>query len=181
VARRSNESQRNKQFLELIDALDVGDLQKRFLRSRWLDQVTWFEGKAVYNKRRYYGLRIVVIIGGVTVPALVSLNVRETDVARSLAWVTFGLSLLVAVAAALEAFFGYGERWRTSRQTAEALKSHGWQFFELAGPYALRDHATAFPAFAAHVESLVQQDVEAFIAAQIKAAQAQATPPKAGD
>lgn len=170
------------QFLQIIDGLTLSDLQKRFLRDRWLDQLRWFEGKSVYNQRRYYALRLVIIVGGVTVPALVSLNIRQNEVAPTLAWITFGVSLVVAIAAALEAFFGYGERWRSFRRTAEDLKAHGWRFFELASPYVAQDHPMVFPAFAAHVETLVQQDVEAFIAqaAQAQAAQAQSAQPTTG-
>jgi hypothetical protein len=170
------EEQLEGQFRQIIDGLALSDLQKRFLRDRWLDQLRWFESKSVYNQRRYYALRLVIIVGGVIVPALVSLNIRHNNVAATLAWTTFSVSLVVAIAAALEAFFGYGERWRSFRRTAEALKAHGWRFFELAGPYIAPDHRTAFPSFAAHVETLVQQDVQAFIAqaAQAQAAQAQA-------
>ena len=169
--------QLKRQFHQIIDGLTLDELQKRFLRDRWLEQLIWFEGKSSHNQRRYYVLRLVIIVGGVTVPALVSLNIRQNDVAQPLAWVTFGVSLVVAIAAALDAFFGYGERWRSFRRTAEALKSHGWQFFELTGAYLAPDHATAFPAFAAQVETLVQQDVEAFIA---KAAEAQAAQQASG-
>jgi hypothetical protein len=168
-------------FLEIIDSLDLNDLQKRYLRDRWLDQVNWFEKKAGYNSHRYIALRIVVILGGVTIPALVSLNARESSFAATLAWVTFSLSLVVAVAAALEVFLGYGERWRSFRRTVEALKSHGWQFFELSGPYALASHTEAFPVFASQVEGLVQQDVEAFIAAAVKAEQSGSGGGKAAD
>jgi Protein of unknown function (DUF4231) len=157
-------------FSEIIDGLVLGDLQKRFLHDRWLDQVRWFESKSASNQRRYYVLRLAIIVGGVVVPALVSLNIHRNTVAQTLAWITFSISLVVALSAALDGFFGYGERWRMFRRTAEALKAHGWQFFELTGPYAGADHATAFPAFAAQVEALVQHDVEAFIA---QAAQAQ--------
>jgi hypothetical protein len=162
---------RQQQFGQIIDGLALGDLQKRFLHYRWLDQLLWFERKSGSNQRRYYALRLVIIVGGVIVPALVSLNIRETVVAQPLAWVTFSVSLIVAIAAALDEFFGYGERWRSFRRTAEALKAHGWQFFQLAGPYERADHATAFPAFAALVEALVQQDVAAFMAAQAQAVQ----------
>jgi Protein of unknown function (DUF4231) len=162
--------QLNRQFREMIDGLALGDLQKRFLHSRWLDQLLWFEARATTNQRRYYGLRLVTIVGGVIVPALISLNLRTADVADALAWVTFGLSLAVAISAALESFFGFGERWQTFRRTAEALKGQGWLFFELTGPYQAQDHAAAFPTFAAQVETLVRQDVEAFIA-QAQAAQ----------
>lgn len=160
-----------QQFSEIFDRLDLDDLRKRFLRDRWLDQLLWFERKAGINQRRFYLLRILTIVGGVVVPALVSLNVRKAEVTQVLGWTTFGISLVVALAAALEGFFGYGERWRSFRRTAEALKAHGWMFFELAGPYANGSHASTFPMFAAQVETLVQQDLEAFIA-QAAAAQA---------
>jgi hypothetical protein len=61
----------------LIEALDLSELQKHLLRSRWLDQVLWMEGKACTCQRRYYALRLVAIIGGVIVPALVSLKISD--------------------------------------------------------------------------------------------------------
>jgi hypothetical protein len=113
----------------------------------------------------------VTIAGGVIVPAIVSLNVRGDNAAATLAWAAFGISLVVALSAALESFFHYGERWRSFRRTSEALKAQGWQFFELSGPYAtLSTHTAAFPSFVAQVELLVQHDLEAFVAAQTQAA-----------
>src|ERR687886_2223849 len=86
---------------ELIAALDLSDLQRHFLRSRWLDQVLWMEGRADRARDWYYRLRLTTIIGGVIIPALVSLNIGGAIV-----WViyliTFGLSLLVAISAAVE-------------------------------------------------------------------------------
>ena len=163
-----------KQFEEIIDSLSLNDLQKRYLRERWLDQLLWFERKAVQNQRRYYTLRLLTIVGGVIVPTIVSLNVLTDEGAEALAWVTFGVSLVVALAAALEGFFRYGERWRTYRRTAESLKAHGWQYFELTGPYALAGHAAAFGPFTRHVETLVQQDLETYLAAMAEAQAAKA-------
>ena len=41
------------------------------MRSRWLDQIVWLEGKANGSQRWYYGLRLVAIVGGLIVPALI--------------------------------------------------------------------------------------------------------------
>ena len=153
-----------KELVGLIDALELSDLRKRFLRSRWLEQMFWFEDKAKQNQRRHYSLRLITIAAGVVVPALVGLNVRKESVTSTLAWVTFGLSLAVALAAALDGFFRFGDRWRNYRRTAEALKSHGWQFLQLAGSYAgFESHSKAYPVFAGQIEVLIQQDVEVFI------------------
>ena len=164
---------------EIAGELALTPLQLRFLRGRWLDQLVWFERKAVSTQRRYYALRLVTIAGGVIVPAIISLNVRQESAAAALAWTSFGVSLVVALSAALESFFHYGERWRSFRRTSEALKAQGWQFFQLSGPYAtLPSHAVAFPVFVAQVELLVQQDLEAFVAAQAQAARAAEAPPQ---
>jgi len=149
-------------FGELIELLDVTDLQKRFLRSRWLDQVVWTERKAPREQRRYHALRVIAIAGGVLVPALVSLDVGGSA-ARAVRWVAFGLGLLVALAVSLEGFFRFGERWRHYRRTAELLKIEGWQFFELAGPYLGMDHRSAFPSFTTRTEAIIQREVDAFI------------------
>jgi hypothetical protein len=147
----------------LIEELDLSDLQKHFLRSRWLDQVLWMEGKADGARNWYYRLRLTTIIGGVIIPALVSLNFT-TEADLVIGWSTFSLSLLVAISAAVEEFFHYGERWRHYRQTVEALKNEGWQFFQLSGPYRrYESYARAYRAFAARVEDINRLDVEAYI------------------
>jgi hypothetical protein len=147
----------------VIDETDLSALQKRCLRSRWLDAVMWMEGKCQQSQRRYYALRLVIIIGGVIIPTLVSLNLGGTA-AEYVRWATFALSLMVAISAAVEGFFRYGERWRHYRPIVERLKMEGWQFFQLSGPYAQAGtHRAAYPEFAARVEAIIQSDVETYI------------------
>lgn len=177
-AKEERDSKRLKrQFEEIISGLQLNELQKRFMEDRWLDQLLWFEDKAHVNQRRYYALRVVTIVGGLIVPALVGINVREDNVAEVLAWTTFSLSLVVAIAAALDGFFKHGERWRSFRRITELLKAHGWQYFELSGPYTAADHASAFPTFAGQVEAVMQEDLKAFIS---QGAPTQQVEPEAG-
>lgn len=148
---------------ELIAAVDLPELHKHFLRSRWLDQMLWAEGRANLARSRHYVLRLIAIVGGVIVPALVSLNV-QTPVAPAVSWVTFTISLAVAISLALEGFFRWGERWTHYRRLSELLKSEGWLFFQLTGPYEESGtHAKAYPEFAKRVEAIVASDVETFI------------------
>jgi hypothetical protein len=143
----------------LIEALgEVSDLQKHLLRSRWMDQVMWMEGKAADAEKWYYVLRLVAIVGGVIVPALVSLNLE------SLRWLTILVSLLVAISVAVEEFFHFGERWRHYRRTVELLKIEGWQFFQLSGPYkSYGKHADAYQVFAERVEDTIKHEVDVYI------------------
>lgn len=147
----------------LIEALELPELNKQFLRARWLEQVIWMDEKAWESVLRHNVLRLTTIIGGVIVPALVSWNVGDSAGAGLIKTLTVIVSLVVALSAAVEEFFHYGERWRHYRRTVEALKSEGWQFFQLSGPYANMTHVQAYPAFAARVEELSREEVETYM------------------
>lgn len=149
---------------QLVDQLELSPLQKRCVRGRWLDTVLWMEGRANATRNRYYLLRLSIIGGGVLIPALISLDLAGGGGEMLLRWATFALSLVVAISAALEGFFRYGERWRHYRRTVELLKTEGWQFFQQSGRYAdAGGHADAFPAFAGRVEDLIESNVETYV------------------
>jgi hypothetical protein len=147
-----------------IDRLALDGLQKAYLRDRWLDQVTWLGRSARRNQRRHYTLRLITILGGVAIPALVGLEINNAR-AADVRWLTFALGLLVAAAAALEEFFRYGERWRHYRRHAELLKAEGWAFLQLVGPaYTNVDtHAEGFRTFVSRVEDTMRQEVGVYI------------------
>ncbi|ACK69897.1 conserved hypothetical protein [Gloeothece citriformis PCC 7424] len=178
---------------QLIEQLDLSSLQKQFMKSRWLDQLMWLEGRAERCRNRHHKLRLITIVGGVLLPALISLNSSlhprvnqcepqpdastPTTVASQpdwmtwlssvnwLTWFTFGLSQAVAISAAVEEFFHYGESYRQYRNTAEIMKIEGWQFFQLTGRYSNeKSHSEAYSDFAMRVEGIIQQDVEGYLA-----------------
>jgi hypothetical protein len=146
---------------QLITAIELPELNKQFLRARWLEQIMWMEEKALDALWWYRVLRLATIIGGVIVPALVSWTVGDgDDLIKAL---TFIVSLVVALSAAVEEFFRYGERWRHYRRTVESLKSEGWQFLQLSGPYVNMTHSQAYPAFATRVEELSREEVDRYM------------------
>jgi hypothetical protein len=147
-----------------VDALALSDMQKRFLRARWLDQVAWMEGKAAQAQQRYYRLRLATVIGAVLIPALVSLQTLTDDLALAAQVLSVLVSLVVGVSAAIEQFFDFGGRWQHYRQTVEQLKTEGWSFLQLTGRYAdARTHADAYATFTDRVEHIIQSDVEVFV------------------
>jgi Protein of unknown function (DUF4231) len=154
-----------RQDLEsIVDSLKLSEPEKHFMRSRWLEPLLWMEAAAQRTRKRYYALRGVIALGAVIVPALVSLNVIGAA-KTAILWVTFGVSLVVGMSAALEGFFRLGERWRHYRRRVEELKAEGWNYYELGGGYEdADDHRAAFSAFAAKVQMILAQEVEEFIA-----------------
>jgi hypothetical protein len=147
----------------MIDAYPVSDTQREVLRERWLSQVEWMSRKAEESRSRYHVLRLTTVIGGVIVPALVSISLGRPDV-DPLLWLTFGVSLVVAISAAIEGFFRYGEKWRHYRGTAEVLKSEGWQLLTGTGRYRKQsDPEEAFKTFVDQVEDILRGDVEGYL------------------
>jgi hypothetical protein len=151
-------------FASIIESLSLSESEKHFLRSRWLEYVLWMENAAQRTRRRYYALRCVIAVGAVVVPALVSLNVIGAA-KTAILWVTFAISLVVGLSAALEGFFRLGERWRHYRQRVEELKADAWDYYQLGGRYTdAKDHHQAFPAFAGNVQRVLAHEVNEFIA-----------------
>lgn len=150
-------------FQKVIDTLNLPELKKHFLTARWLEQVLWMEVKSGKSQKRYYAFRVTTIIGGIILPALVSLNITDSQVRVTMVWATFFLSQVVAISAAIEEFFHYGERWKHYRRTCESLKNQGWLFFQLSGPYInYKNHEQAFSVFANQVEDILHHDVEVY-------------------
>jgi len=147
---------------KVIDELRLGDLRKQMLKSRWLDQVIWMEGRANWMRNWYYGLRLTAIIGGILVPICVT--VSQVSSLQWVIWVATVLGALVAITSAVEGFFHCGERWRNYRNTVELLKVEGWQFFQLSGPYSHHEsYAHAYEKFAARVDEIIKCDVQTYI------------------
>jgi len=160
---------------ELVDELELPDIYRRSMKSRWLDQVLWTDKKASQAQKRFYFLRLTTVIGGVIIPALVAFNnfgleeERDRHLRSAFPLALFGLTQVVAVCTAIEEFCQYGARWRQYRATAEGLKSEGWQFFQLSGAYRKAgSHLQAYPVFSTRVERIIRRDVQTYLTEVVK-------------
>jgi Protein of unknown function (DUF4231) len=155
---------------QLIETLKLSELQKQYMRSRWLDQVSYMSRRSRETRGWYYRLRMTAIIGSVIVPIMLGLQQPNTQSSRfDSRWLTIGLSGIVAISTAVEEFFHFGDRWRHFRHTTEALKTQGWQFSQLGGVYsAYPTHEAAFQSFTTHVETLLQQENKLFVSEVVK-------------
>jgi hypothetical protein len=175
-------SSSGERMAALIEQLDVTPFQRELLRERWLDQLQWVSRQARIARFRYLLTRVPVVIGGVAIPALITITLSAADApmdaegVRRLEWLPafldFGLlrvltllaSTVVAMLAALDELLHYGDRWRHYRRTTETLKSLGWQYLMLNGTFRrYKSHGEAFTLFTERVEELLTDDVEGFL------------------
>ena len=146
----------------LIEGLGLGEAAQSYLTARWLDQLTWMEGRATRAQAWYYGLRLAAILGGVLIPVLVGWQGATTyaEVSRVIAGAP---GAVVAAASAVEGFFRFGERWQHYRRTAEVLKAEFWRYSQLSGPYKdSPDHSHAFSTFVERVEHTLGDELETY-------------------
>ncbi|MGH9886493.1 MAG: DUF4231 domain-containing protein [bacterium] len=166
----------NQRLGQMLDTLDLAPFQKELLRDRWLDQVGWMSGQSRKAHRRYLYFRIPVVIGGVFIPALITLLLSaKSDPGARIDWLggisvdvirflAFAVSLTVALCAGIQEVFHFGDRWRHYRRISELLKTLGWQYLMLSGAFRrYSSHKAAFTTFAERVEDTLNEDVEGYL------------------
>jgi len=159
-----NSARLREEMTPIIESKELGlsNLQKSYLRSRWLEQMLRINSKYRRAMRGYYGLRLATVMGCLFILLLVSLNVvaQEGNWGRGLA---LFFSLVVAASVVVEHLFNVGESYRRYERVAERLKAEGWRFLQLSGSYqSYKSHSEAFAVFANQVEALNQMDVEVY-------------------
>jgi hypothetical protein len=145
---------------------NVSPEERYYLEHRWNSQWRFFDKKATENKTLYFRTQLIIGIGSVIVPALVSFNPTlasllaqvipslTESLARNLVdLVTVVVSLSVAVSAAIESLNKYGENWGTYRQAAEELQAEKSLYDVNAGQYA--NTTDRFPRFVEQCEGII--------------------------
>ena len=147
-----------------------------YFTGRYLEYLRWLEDGSAQNLIIYYSLRIPALVLAAVVPALVALN--PGTVGRT---ITVALGVIVAATTTVEHFLSSGVRWRHYRGSVEIMKSEGWLYLQLAGPYAQHPTlAAALPDFVDHVETFMRGEVREYVATIIAEQPSTAAPAKPG-
>jgi hypothetical protein len=150
---------------------------RSYFTKRFLEYLRWLDDGSANNLILYYSLRIPAIVLSALVPALVALDLGS--VGRI---ITVVLGVIVAAATAVEHFLTSGQRWRHYRGSVELMKSEGWLYLELAGPYSnLGSLEAAFPTFVGRVETLMRDEVNEYVTTIVAEREATTTKDESGD
>jgi hypothetical protein len=163
----------------IIGILSLSETKKILFKQRYLRVLADYKARSTRYTISFYALRIIVGIGSLLVPALLSIQqigVGNSDQSESkkqldiaLFWSTWVLSLLVTMSNGLFTLMKVDKKYYFMHTLLEQLRSEGWQFMTLTGRYALYryndisgglSHDLAFGLFCHMVEKIKMHQVE---------------------
>ena len=119
----------------LVDHIIEVKPHDEYLKRRWIGMVMWWHQRAVEARWKYFGLRGLVVVGGVLLPVLAALSARAETQPYGIVVIAV-TGAIVAGCTAWEGIAQYGDTWRDKRRAAELLKVEGWLFLHRSGKYA---------------------------------------------
>lgn len=149
----------------IVDELDLSPLQKNIVKSRYITLVEDTYNRANRIAAIYYVCHLIVTVGSLIVPALMSIQYMTTQ--NEIYWVTWSLSLLVTTSNGLLVFFKIDKKYLYLHTNVEKLTTEGWQFSQLSGHYSgfhtpgkQPTHENQFIFFCHRVEKIRMREVD---------------------
>jgi len=103
----------------------INDARIVYWTQEWELAVVHAASRVESNRKQFYGLRLAAVISAITVPSLVGLNLSGTG-GSTVRWLTFALSLITALSAAIITLFRFADRWLMYRALRNSLMNAGW-------------------------------------------------------
>ena len=136
------------------------------IKNRFLYEVMNYEYKRDSINKYYNGLRFVMTIGSILLPAILSIG--QMDPAKlprnfdSITyWTSWSLSLTITACNGFLQLFSLDKNYIAYSLVVEQLKTEGWQYFQLSGKYEnAQNHGQAFKQFCKSVEGVKRKQIE---------------------
>jgi hypothetical protein len=162
-------------FQQALVNVNLTPLQRSILEKRYVELVNQFARRCLFLSVFFHSSRIVVTVGSLIVPALLSIQYTEASPATQdtysmsyqIYWVTWVISLLVTTFNGIQSIFKLEKKYFSMHTSMEQLRSEGWQYIELSGRYSgfytpneLPTHENQFIFFCAAIEKIKMKQVE---------------------
>lgn len=114
----------------------------------------------------FYFLKTTMTAGSLAVPALLTIQTKDTSSNDVMYWVTWTISLAVTTANGLMTLFKLDKRFFQLHGVSERLRSETWQYLTLSGRYsghygnAVPTHVNQYVYYCSHVEKIRMKHVE---------------------
>ena len=153
---------------KIIDGLKLKDSpnDNEIIKNRFLYEVMHYEYKRDSINKYYNGLRFVMTIGSILLPAILSIGQMDpTKLPRNFDtityWTSWSLSLTITACNGFLQLFSLDKNYIAYSLVVEQLKTEGWQYFQLSGKYEnAQSHGQAFKQFCKSVEGVKRKQIE---------------------
>ncbi|NBV77839.1 DUF4231 domain-containing protein [bacterium] len=154
------------EFENALSTIALTPLQQSILKGRYIPLIQHIQSRTSRISILFHSTRIIVTIGSLIVPALLSIQGASNTNAQ-IYWSTWTISLLVTICNALVTLFKFDKRYYYLHTILEKLISEGWQFVELTGKYSgyhihggVPTHNNQFIYFCHAIEKIRMKQVE---------------------
>ena len=162
----------------MMEALSLSPGKKMLFQQRYLYLLNDYKLRSTRYTISFHTLRIIVGVGSLLVPALLSIQQINTtsakfherqEMEKMLFWMAWVLSLLVTMSNGLFTLMKVDKKYYFIHTLLEQLRSEGWQFLTLTGRYGIYkmtdasgnfQHDQAFGLFCYMVEKIKMHQVE---------------------
>ena len=150
-------------FTEILSECNMTKRSKLITRERFLD--LYYKYNTKYNKTKFHYTfsRIVIGIGGIIVPALVTLDntlTEKSEISIKIGYITFSVSIVVFIINILFELQSISKKYYTYSSVNEEFISEGWYFLSLTGRYnKYINHSECWRTFISNLEELNNKTV----------------------
>ena len=129
----------NQQLLEALnDIQGISSLARKSLLYRTSSILDEYTQRAHMYSGIYHSGRIIVTVGSLIVPALLSIQSGASSFGQYsnyLYWVTWTISLMVTIFNGILTLFKIEKKYIFLNTLCEQVRSEGWQYIQLTGKY----------------------------------------------
>lgn len=168
---------RNKHIEAIHTSLQKVKLEENIRNSliaRYTTLLQDYNGRKLRYSWSYHILRIIITVGSLIVPAVLSVqytsgnvNDQTTSMSTQVYWVVWTLSLFVTISNGFMSLLKMDKKYHSLHTTFEQLISEGWQFVHLSGKYYGQftpgievSHENQFPFFCFYIEKVRMKHIE---------------------
>jgi len=156
-----------EEFVKILRSIsELSDLQIRIIEVRYISMIINYKKRVKKYDYFHHFIRLIISLGGVAVPALLSIQSPGQLNSISLYWFTWIVSLTVTVLQNLSNIFRFDKKYYGLHSTVEKLNREGWQYLELSGRYSTHDshpisnHSNQFLHFVNTIEKIQDKQMQ---------------------
>lgn len=169
-------------YVDILPMLTLDEFEKKIITLRYVEILDMLHRRVKSVTVSYYFNKVIITIGSLIVPALLSIQYTNTGPGQDaksfsfqIYWSTWVLSLLVSICNALMSIFKIDKKYIYLHSDIEYLTSEGWQYAQLSGRYSgfftpgeTPTHRNQFKFFCHIIEKIMMKEVEAEFANKLE-------------